>query len=191
MSLPGQSKEEVMLCNTTDFSFRTLQVEKNTEEVLYCKKRDGVHWRFFKEGPGWKEKITRHLAAEGYPLITWLAEGVKVTKPLEDFLRTIWGDEAYNKLPELLRNKIVDPKVGCTVTIKPKLPDEESVMAKMGELKADAMLYDSDLANLNTFGMSKEVKKWQETLMDSFWRVLAGIAICYFLQGVKILPILK
>lgn len=185
MSNPLKQRKEVMLLRQ-DKRFTTLTVEKETDEIVYCKKKDGIMYRFFKLGPGWTEKIVRFLAVEGTPLITYLAEPTQQAKAtLEEYLRLAWGDDAFNGLPSALRD-VLDRKVGIIVTVKPIMPDE-NMKGKFNELKADGMLYDSDLENLSTFGIAKERRSHVQNIMDKLPWIMAGIGLQYILNDLGIL----
>lgn len=188
LSTEPRRKIEVMHMNPVDGRFRTLQVQRETDEAAYCKKKDGVPYRFFKspEGKGWTEKITRFLTVEGYSLICGLKlDDIKADVSVESFLRTIWGDGAFNNLPQLLRDRL-NEKIGVTVTVKPLEVDNET-QEKLDELKADAILYDADLENLADFGISKESKSNMQAFTEKIPWIMVGLALSYILRDLGIL----
>jgi len=188
---PGQ-KKEVMLLNPEDNRYTTLKVDRETESVIYCKKHDGILYRFFKLGPGWTEKAVRFLAVEGTPLVSYIKregagdKGKKAETDLESYLKIIWTDKGYNGLPQALREKVDETYIGTTVTVLPFVPDED-MQQKFDELKAEGVLYDADLDNLAKLGTAKEVKKWVDRAMDRLPWVGMGVGLTYVLMGLKVL----
>ncbi len=192
MKLPrlnlGKSDKEVMLLNTEDYRFTSLEVERETESVIYCKKHDGVIYRFFKLGPGWTGPNTRFLAVEGTPLVSYIQEDktkVVDVKP-EEALRAIMGEEGYDGLPDLLKEKIRDPNLGITVTVKPIIPDDKT-QSKFDELKAEGVLYDADLDNLAKLGTAKVIQKAIDKAFENIPWLLAGMGLTYILMGMDVL----
>ena len=62
-------KKEVMLLRPNDNRYATLPVDRETDEGVYCKKVDGIQYRFYKTGPGWTGGMVRFLGVEGLSLI--------------------------------------------------------------------------------------------------------------------------
>lgn len=188
---PGK-KKEVMFLNPDDLRYVDIPVEKETEEIVYCKKWQGILYRFFKLGPGWTGKIIRFLAVEGYPLISWITgkdkdgQDLYATSTLEEFLILIWTEKGYNGLPNPLKEKVRDPPIGTIVNIKPYIP-EKGMEQKFDEVKADSVLFDADLQNTAALGTAKEVKKWVDKAMDRIPWVLAGVGLTYALMGIGVL----
>jgi len=184
---PIKKSKEVMLLNPEDYRFTSLDVERETESVIYCKKHDGVIYRFFKLGPGWTGPNTRFLAVEGTPLVSYIQEGKKVNEEdPETFLKAMWGEEGYNGLPDLLKEKLKDPTIGMTVTVKPFIPTKDQ-QKEFDELKAEGVLYDADLDNLAKLGTAKTVQKALDKVFDKIPWLLAGIGLCYALMGLGVL----
>lgn len=183
----GQRKE-VMHMNPVDGRFRTLIVNRETDETIYCKKKDGVPYMFSKspEGKGWVEKGTRFLTVEGYPLICGIDMDVEANLgQVEPYLRQIWGDTAFEKLPTFLRNKL-NQRQGITVSVKPIQVDADT-QQKLDELKANAILYDADLDNLADFGISKEKKSRMDAFTEKIPWIMVGLALSYVLRDLGIL----
>lgn len=188
---PGQ-KKEVMLLNPEDNRYTTLKVDRETESVIYCKKHDGILYRFFKLGPGWTEKAVRFLAVEGTPLVSYIKkegeedEEERVETDLKSYLKIIWTEKGYDGLPKPLKEKVDETHTGTTVTVMPFIPDEDT-QKKFDELKAESVLYDADLNNLANLGTAKEVKSWVDKTMDRIPWVLAGFGLTYVLMGLGVL----
>ena len=183
---PVKQKKEVMLLRE-DYRFMTLEVERETDYVAYCKKKEGIAYRIFKLGPGWTEKIVRFLTVEGIPIVHYVkASKEKAEATLEEYLKIIWTDTAYNNLPRALKEKLQEGGVGVTVEIQPLIPNLEMQKA-LDSLKAEGMLYDADIDNLSEFGLAKGVKKWTDKMIDKLPWILAGIGLTYILQGIGLI----
>jgi len=182
------NKKEVMLLNTEDHRFTPLRVERETDSVIYCEKHDGILYRFFKLGPGWTGKNTRFLAVEGTPLVSYIKSAKKQAQAgLEEYLRLIWTDQAYDELlPDLLKTGITENNIGTTVDVEPIIPDEDT-QAKFDELKADGVLYDADLDNLANFGKGEVRVKTLDKIFDKVPWILAGFGINYILIAIGVL----
>ncbi len=170
-------KREVMLLRPNDGRFATLPIEKETDEGLYCKRRDGISYRFYKTGPGWTERIVRFLGVEGTPLISWIQEGNDVTTTIEKFLRFKWGDGPYNKLPDSLK-KPIEEGTGLIVNVMPIIPAKEYGLDRV---MADAILSESDKANLDEFGKGTPKKEGFKQLTLDITKILLGAFAMYFL----------
>lgn len=183
-------KKEVMLLNPEDHRFTTLKVDKESEEIIYCKKHDGILYRFFKLGPGWTEKGVRFLAVEGTPIVSYIRkegdEEEEVVTDLESCLRYIWTDKGYDGLPRPLKEKVAETHLGTTVTVIPFIPNKD-IQDKFDEVKAEGVLYDADLSNLANLGTAKEVKNWVDKTMDRIPWILAGFGLTYVLMGLGVL----
>jgi len=188
---PGVRKE-VMFLNPEDNRYITLQVERETETIVYCKKHDGVQYRFFKHGPGWSGKNTRFLAVEGAPLISYIsgkdARGKDLVSETDtkSFLQLALGEEHYKKLEPAIKLRLEEHCVGSTVRITPHVPDEDT-QAVFDAVKAESVLYDADLANLANLGTATVQKKFVDKMMDHLPWVLAGVGLTYILMGLGIL----
>jgi len=188
---PTKQKKEVMLLNPDDNRFIDIPVERETESLIYCKKWQGILYRFFKLGPGWTGKLVRFLAVEGYPLISYITgkddEGndIKAEVGLVEFLKIIWTEKGYNGLPQALKDLALDPPIGTIVTVKPFIPNEKT-QAIFDEVKAESVLYDADLDNLAKLGVAKDVEKWHDKLFDKVPWIMTGFGINYILVALGV-----
>ena len=184
-------KKEVMFLNPEDNRYITLQVERETESIVYCKKHEGVQYRFFKHGPGWSGKTTRFLAVEGAPLISYVSGKDKNGKDLwsstdtKTFLEMALGEKHYKKLEPAIRQKLEEHCVGSTVLIKPYVPDEE-MRPIFDKVKAASVLRDADINNVADLGTATVVKKNFDKIMDKIPWILAGFGLTYVLQGLGV-----
>jgi len=169
-------KREVMLLRPNDNRFTDLPVERETDEGVYCGKVDGIQYRFYKTGPGWTGKIVRFLGVEGTPLISYIKSRKSVTTTVEKFLRFKWGDKSYDKLPNALR-KPLEKGTGVIVTIDPVIPNKKY---KLDQVMADAILKESDIANLEEFGKGTPRKETMRQLTADAFKILLGAFAMYF-----------
>ena len=173
----GEQKREVMLLRPNDGRFATLPIIRETDKGLYCKKHDGIQYRFYKTGPGWTEQIVRFLGVEGTPLVAYIKKGNEVTTTVSEFLRFVWGDKPYDKLPDDLR-KPIEKGTGVIVTVDPIIPDKEY---KLDRVTADAVLAESDRANLDEFGKGTPKKEGFKQLTMDLSKIFLGAFAMYFL----------
>jgi len=185
-------RKEVMLLNTEDYRYTSLTVERETESLIYCKKHDGVQYRFFKLGPGWTGKETRFLAVEGTPLISYITgldqngDEIYAVTETEAFLKVALGEKNYDQLEDAIKKKIREHCIGTTVSVKPYIPDEDT-QAIFDAVKAEGILYDADLDNLAKLGTAKEKVKPMDTIMKTGLTLLAGMGLWPLLQALGIL----
>lgn len=171
-------RREVMLLRPNDNRFTTIPVERETDEGIYGKKVDKIKYRFYKSGPGWTEKIVRFLAVEGTPLISYIKEGTKRIKTtIPEYLKFAWTEGVYNKLTDDLK-KPLEEGVGIIVTVSPIIPKEDFGLDR---LKADAILKESDVANLGEFGKGTPKKEGLKDFMTDAIKFLTGAFAMYFL----------
>lgn len=172
----GQRKE-VMLLRPNDGRFATLPVDRETDEGLYCRKVGGVQHRFYKTGPGWTGNLVRFLGVEGTPLISYIKEGTKkIETPVSEFLKFVWGEGPYKKLPNALK-KPLEEGIGLIVTVDPIIPDKKY---HLDQVMADAILTESDIANLDEFGKGTPKKEAMKELVANAIQILLGAFAMYF-----------
>jgi hypothetical protein len=185
-------KKEVMLLNPEDYRYTSLQVERETESIVYCKKHDGVQYRFFKLGPGWTGNETRFLAVEGTPIISYITgkdasgQDTYAESQIIDYLKHALGDENYNKLEPAIKQRLSEHAIGTTVNIKPVIPDEDTQKV-FDAVKAEGILYDADLDNLAKLGTATVTKKPIDRFMDKLPWMLAGMGLWPLLQALGVL----
>lgn len=183
---PTAEKKEVMNLNLTDFSYKDERVQRETDNILFCKKHDGFTPIVFKSGPMWKGKVKRWLAVEGIGLVHTVDTQNEIAYvTIEEYLRALWGDKGFNGLPDKLKEALLQ-QIGITVSVTPIEPDKDAQTA-LNKLKAKSILYDTDLENTANLGKSEVKKKWTENLYNDMWKIGAGIGVCYALQALGIL----
>ena len=170
-------RKEVMLLRPNDGRFATLPVDRETDEGLYCKKVGGVQHRFYKTGPGWSGGgLVRFLGVEVTPLISYIKKKLEVTTTIEEFLRFKWGDGPYDKLPKTLKNPL-EKGTGIVITIDPIIPNKKY---NLDQVMADAILTESDIANLDEFGKGTPKKETMKELVANAIQILLGAFAMYF-----------
>lgn len=183
---PFKQNKEVMLLNPEDNRFTTLKVERETESILYCKKHDGILYRFFKHGPGWTEKMVRFFAVEGTPLISYTKNhDIKTATDMISFIKLSLGEDNFKKLEPSIKQRLEERCIGATVTIDPYEPNDKT-RAIFNEVKAESILFDSDLENTANLGKSVEIKKWADKMFDKLPWILTGFGLDYILQALGV-----
>ena len=175
----GRKKKEVLLLRPLDFRGEVLRVERETDNGLHCSKYEGVKHMFFKFGPAWTFSDTiRFLGVEGTPLTAHpTLDGLKI--PISDFLREVWPENTYEKLPNELRNPI-ESDYGIICGIKAIMPDE-TLDEDIKSIKADSILLEQDIMQMENFGKStpKKTILSRDTLMSIIIGILCFIAGAY------------
>ncbi len=108
-----------------DHRFIDLSIDEETSVSVQCKKVKGMPvQRFFKLHPGFtgivgrfiKKPITRYLGIEG-TAYTWQVQSGrwKQLGSLGDALKTVWGPEFYDTIPERQQNMIEESRIQVTV----------------------------------------------------------------------------
>jgi len=153
---PSLKRKEILLLRPLDFRGETLPVGTETDKGLYCKKINGVSKLFFKFGPAWTfPHMIRFLGVEGTPITAHpTIEGIKIK--VSDFLKEVWPPGTYEKMPEELRNPI-ETDYGVICGLKATMPDEN---LDLGSLDVDALLRESDAAQMKDFGESTPKKNF-------------------------------
>ena len=189
---PAKQKKEVMLLNPDDNRYTSIQVDREVNGIIYCKKHEGIQHTFFNHGPAWNGKILRFLAVEGTPLISYATnktiDGTKINAKTDllTFIKLSLGENNYNKLEVSLKEKLAEHSVGSTVTVKPYIPDDETQKI-FNKVTAKSILFDADLNNLADMGESKETEKWHDKLFDKIPWILTGVALNYIAEALGVL----
>jgi len=170
-------KKTVMLLRPNDGRFVDLPIASETDEGLYCKKVDGLNYRFYKTGPGWTgSNLVRFLGVEGTPLISYIKESEYVKTSIEEFLRYAWTDKVYDKLTKNLKRPLEDG-TGLVVTVNPIIPDKSFGLDRV---MANSILKESDIQNLADFGKGTPKKETMKDLAMNIVQILLGAFAMYF-----------
>ena len=185
MSLP--KRKEVMVLSLNDYRFVDIPVEQETTYGLICKKHEKIIHRYWYGGPAWTGKIIRFLGCRGIPLTSWIVEAEKrVEGTVVEFLKFIWGEKAYEGLPQELRNTL-ENKVGVIVTVKPDIPEE--LTPGVNKLKIKSALADVTAENLQNLGKSEEKKTLTTSLMAQLPGFCIGLIVMLLMVGWKIIKV--
>jgi len=123
-----------------------LDVEEESALVLYVEKIKGLPWkRFLKYHTGYdirkgKKVFTRYLAREGtlFTVKTEDDEGNLLKEPKKispaDYMKTILGEEVYNKLQPEYRDAIESAKLPITIKISDETPTIKKADGSNSEL---------------------------------------------------------
>jgi len=105
--------------------FLDLAIDEETSVSVQCKKVKGIPiQRFFKLHPGFtgivgrfiKKPITRYLGIEG-TAYTWKVKAGSWEKlgTLQEAVRTVWGEDFYDTVPERQRKTLEESRIQITV----------------------------------------------------------------------------
>jgi len=116
--------KQVELLRPRDKRGKILNVAKETDLMLECKKVNNVVYRFIKAGPAYVfnkggRMITKFFAMEGTAYTAKPTGDELVKTSLSDFLLDLWGKTWYNSLPPSLKRKVETDVWGITVEIDP------------------------------------------------------------------------
>ena len=175
--------KEVYLFYPESLRFDEMTVEQEVEVGLTCHEHEGVVYRYQKTGPGWSGiKKILFLAVSGVPLTAYIAAGEEVKTSMADFLRFIWGDGPYNKLPLELREPIESTAYGATVTVEPVQLTEEQEKS-LGSVTAYQILRQHIINIFKDFAAAEPTKDAGEIWMNRLLWLGLGAFIMYF--GIK------
>jgi len=167
-----------MLCRPNNGRFVDIPIARETDKGVYCRKLDGLNYRFYKTGPGWTgSNLVRFLGVEGTPLISYIKQSECVKTSIEKFLRFAWSDKVYDKLTDDLKRPLEDG-TGLVVTVNPIIPDKGFGLDRV---MADSILKESDMANLEEFGKGTPKKETMKELAANIFQILLGAFGMYFL----------
>ena len=182
----GIKKRQVMLLNLNDLSYIDLPVEREIDKGhLITKKLEGQINHFWKgKAPGWTGKTVRYLGCRGHALVNYIKGADEEAQgTIDDFLRFMWGDQTYEKLPAELRDSI-ENKVGVMVTVEPNLAKDDPAQYKIDRLYAESLLNDVTRKNLEPLGQNVEKKEWPQSIMEKIpWMGLGALIIYLFLHN--------
>lgn len=178
--LPIGSKKKVYLLNPIDYRGIEYNVETEDDLAVTCKQTEDKTLMVFKHEPGWKFKDdTKFFVMEGEPITAYMDQDTTKTASIQEFLKTAWGKDAYQALPDELKLALIN--WGCTVTVLPSLIEREA-QNLLDRVKAAVLLRDTNLKQLKDFGESETEKKPLQDFISGPVSMI-GIALG-FLAGV-------
>jgi len=177
-----------------DHRFIEMGIDEETAISLQCKKVKGSPVnRFFKHHPGFtgivgrilKKPITLFLGLEGTAYTWKLQEGTWIKiGGLAKALRTVWGEDFWNTVPQRQRNLIEESKINVTVGL-----DESPITpAGMRSISEEDIKQEEDRKASKTFWAEHQgqIKGW---FLNMLFAGGTGFGIALALQIIGILDI--
>lgn len=166
-----RATKDVLLLRPRDRRGVTLRVARETDRGLICHKYRGPIWRFIKTGPGWSfledsRRGTKFIGIEGTAYTSSIQGGSTEEISVKDYLRLLWGDDEYAKIPEPLKKTVEDDKIG--VTVEPQQFD----IADLPQYTSEDMHNEED-----TVIMGKLAKAHQTSTTKDFFMVAVGAGL--------------
>lgn len=185
----------VMKLIPREHRFVDFSIQEETAISLDCKEKKGYPpHKFLKIGPGFVGKVgrfvkrssTRWLGKEG-TAYTWETENDKYTEipgGLAAALKTVWGEEFYNEIPEAARLQLEENKILVTVDLSTGLTP-----AGMRSISEEDIKRETDRkAAENLWEAKKQVQRGQ-LLNYMIWAVAGfGVACALIVVGILKLP---
>lgn len=171
----GSGKKSIIVFSPKDKRGKELRIKEETETRLDCGKVGSVDVRYYKTGPGWNFPggATRFLGIDGTAYTSVILDDKPRQVTLPEALRILWGDAAYAKMPQTLKDPLERHQIG--VTIQPtEVPTEDK------NLKINAE--DRDKENIKA-GMD-ELRHNMKNKHKPDWAQLGGAAAIGILIGV-------
>ena len=185
VSLPGnggggRGKKSIDVLRPRDKRAFTMPISAETEIALQCPKKDNVHWRFYKSGPGWTfpNGAVKFHGIEGTAYTAVIRNDQNVTLKLANALRILWGDDAYDKTPKALKEIIEKHQFGVTIYPE-KIPDAD----KQGGLSAIDIDSENDAKVIEHIAKAVEGKKkmdWMTFLQGGAVFAFVVLLLCLF-----------
>jgi hypothetical protein len=166
-----------------------LPITEETDTALICRKigGKGVERRFYKAGPGWHyiNGAVRFFGLEGKGYTAILPEGADKPKTmtLPNALKSLWGEEAYKKAPEKLREVVENHVFGVTI-IPDKIPDDDKFKTISSENIDKENIKDA----MDVLG--KKLRQKNKMDRNTFiFGLIGGALIIYILCNMHIIPV--
>lgn len=165
--------KQVELLRPRDRRGRTLNVGKETDLMLECKKVNNIVYRFIKAGSSYVfskggRMVTKFFAMEG-TAYTALARGDELVKvSVADFLRNMWGDKFYDAIPTPQRKKVENDVVGITIEVEPIDIDEH----ELASLKSTDLDTEGD-----SLVLEKLAKTQKPSTKQNIYQFMVGAAV--------------
>ncbi len=181
LKLGGNSnKKSIDVRRTRDKRAFTMPITSETEIALHCPKKEGVHWRFYKSGPGWTypNGSAKFDGIEGSAFTSVIKNDKPVTLKLAEALRILWGEVAYDNMPKPMKEVVEKHQFGVTVYPE-KISDED----KAGGLSAMSIDDENDAKVISHIAKAVEGKKkmdWNTVLMGIAVGIVLGIMLVNF-----------
>jgi len=149
------SKKTLAVLNPIDYRGLEAEIESEDGISVTCKETDGVKPFTFKHEPGYKfPKDTKFFAMDGEVVTAYMdAPDQPKYAPIKQFLETAWGKDAYERLPDELKDAL--HKWNCTVTVIPSKIEREA-QGILDRVVAAVFLRDINRKQLMDLGESED-----------------------------------
>jgi hypothetical protein len=177
-------KKKIIILQTRDKRAYELPIKRERELTLEAKK-DGKERRYYKAGPGFTlpNGTTIFFGLEGSAYTAIVKDDKSQSMGLPAAMRSLWGDQAYDKMPQALKEPLEKHRFGVTI-----YPEKIANEDKMVELTAESVDDENDKKALDHLGNAlKNNKKmdWMTFLQGA----AIGLAVCYILANMHVLPV--
>lgn len=124
----AKPQREVQFLRPRDRRGERLVITKETDRSIACERSNPVH-RFVKMGAAYTFReggrmITRFWGIEGTAYTGVLEDLKEVKLSISDFLKSLWGDEFYDKMPDEQKKIVEEDNIGVTITPVPIVEEE-------------------------------------------------------------------
>ena len=181
----SSKRKDIIVFRPRDLRIDEPSFTNESENVITGKLGENT-LRIFKHEPMWSgEKRTLILACEGSPL-TASVKRVKGDRwvTIRTFLEELWTAEVVAKLPPQLLEPL-EEKWYSQITVVPA-DIEEAAVEPLSKVKADNILWESNVHQLNEVGKHTEEKNMQENITDFILKAATGgfIVLILVMRGV-------
>lgn len=178
----GKMRKEVLFLRPRDKRGERLDVTRETDRSVLCENSNPVH-RFIKAGPAWVFKdggrtVVRFIGIEGNAFTAFIKDGGPVKMAIDEFLKSIWTPQIYEKLPEKLKKAVENPKVG--IIVEPAPIDVETL--GLPKLTSDDVNDEGDAVVLSRLAKGSEPTLKERLYTNLVWLFL-GIGIAAILSN--------
>lgn len=175
----GKTKlhKEVVFLRPRDKRGEDLEITRETDRSALCEKADPPH-RFIKVGPSYtfrskNRNSVRFFGIEGNAYTANIGEEKDVRITTENFLRSIWTDKLYEKLPQKLRNAVEKDKLGITIEPVEIDPKEH----KLEHLSSDDVNDEGDSVVLNRLAKQGVTENLKQKMFSNLVWLFLGIGL--------------
>lgn len=119
---------EVLFLRPRDRRGERLVITQETDLSVACERSNPVH-RFIKAGAGYTFKeggrmVTRFWGIEGTAYTGVLQNARDIKMSISVFLRELWGDRFYDRMPTEQKKQVEEHKIGVTIAPVPIIEEE-------------------------------------------------------------------
>lgn len=174
-----------------DNRFIEFNVDEETAHSIECKPKKGYPpQRFLKYHPGFTGRVGRFLKRASTIFLgkegtayTWKTKSSKIQVSLADTLKTLWGKEFYEQVPEEQRSKVESGKIDVAIGLEDGFTPED-----LKKLTEEDIKTEEDRKAAETWWEGKKMTEKRQWI-DMIIIALAGFGIAVTLQVLGILRI--